>query len=220
MSPIPRLFLFATVVLSMHSNDLPAGDGASSRTIRQGTVADLGGYSLAVERVERIEGDEAPPTVRLTLTPEPGREWAASGVFAQGEWLVLHDRCFQLARLESSEGGRRASVLLKGPHTRAGCGFSPTAVPLFAGETGSRIGQTRLAMPQAPASSQTPQPVDLVLWPSQYTLASSPEDQRRHQRLAPEQTIDIDGRAYVLSGVHPRGEDVPAYLELEPRLEP
>lgn len=213
-----RLLLFSicTVAFPMQAHEIPTGgEPAPSLTVRQGTVAGLRAHSLAVERIDVLEEDGDALSIRLTVTPEPGREWAASGVFAQGEVLPLSEGGYELARLQPSGDGQRATVLVKGPLPQPGTLPAGDAVPVFAGEAGTRIGETRLAVTEAPDSAQ-PEAVELVLWPSQYTLASSPPDSRRRERLAPGQAIAIGERRYTLTAVHPRAEHIPAFIELRP----
>lgn len=201
------------LILPMHAHP-PAGD-EPAHNVRQGTVARLREHSLAIERVDVLGADDA-VGVRLTVTPEPRREWAASGEFVQGEVLPLSEGCYRLARLQRAEGGERGSVLVKGPIAASECtGAEPGNVPVFAGEAGSRVGDVRLAMPAAPAGGPD-EAVELVLWPGQYTLASSPPESQRRERLASGQAVTLGQRRYALAAVHPRAGEVPAFIELKP----
>lgn len=193
----------------------PAAD--SGRVLRQGTVSRLDEqHSLAVERIERHEDGRL--SARLSLLPEPGRAWTASAVYAPGQWLVAGAQCYQIAALQASHERERATVLLKGPQARPGCAIAAGAIPVIAGEEGTRIGEARVALAgvNSAAADGEGDTAEFVAWPSLYTLASAPAGEVRRQRLGPGQALSLDGRRYRVARLHAAGDGRAALAELEP----
>lgn len=200
----------AILVLSMHMPHADAAE-AGGRVIRQGTVVRLDdGHSLAIERVERH--DDGRMSARLALMPEPGREWTATAEYAPGQWLVAGAQCYQVVRLEPSHERERATVLLKGPNSGSPCVDAAASIPVFAGDGGTRIGASRIAVQALDAADGS---LEWIHWPAEFTLASAPPAQVRRQRIALGATVQADGRGYWLARVHAAAQGRPAFAEFE-----
>lgn len=185
------LCLGASVGAASPSSGLDAGIVIEQGTV--GKLVELGGTYISVRRLDVDQQGRV--AVRLTVMP-PDRAWTATGQFVAGEHFGIPGACLQVASLVPAQDNQRGTVLLRRlPH--AGCAVPPSSIPLYSGDSGSLLGQTRFAL-IAPADDSGRDGWRLAAWPAAYTLASCPPDQVQTSEVRSGQVVRIDEHAFIL----------------------